>query len=164
MLSLAGNRNSILMWSYYAEGHTGLCVHFDSRLAPIGNAQRVDYQDEYPTISGPLASVNLESLLTTLLCTKSSAWRHEEEYRLINMPDGARPGARGVLDDIFLRKTKNLMVLPPKYVVAVTIGASMPSPQIEALLRICYDRKPAIPVYKATPRRARFELDFEQIS
>lgn len=162
MLCLGATRDSIQMWSYYAGGHTGVCVHFDARQVPIGNAMRVNYDDEYPTLPLPLDGLPPRVVVTLALCTKARAWEHEHEYRLINFPTEGRPPGR-VLDDVLGWKRRQLAVLPPQHVVAISLGALMPDHQIETLLRVCHDRRPRIPVYRAVLQRRQFGLRFEAL-
>lgn len=162
MCCVSAVRDSILMWSYYAAGHTGMCIHFDATKAPFALAQRVVYADEYPQLPWP-PDVAPEVARTILALTKSSVWRHEQEYRVINMP--TRHGsAERVFDDLYEWKTRQLMVLPRHLIVGVTVGAAMPSAEIDSILRVCYNRGARIPVYRARCHPERYELQFERIS
>jgi len=165
MLCLAATRDSIQMWSYYAESHTGVCVHFDAQLVPIGTAHRVNYSREYPTIWLPIGGLAPDRVVTLALGTKSLAWGHEKEYRLINFPQGPPhpPGSR-VFDTVFRWKSPQLAVVPKDRVVGVTLGASIKDDQIEALLRVCQDRRPPLPVEWASLERDQFALKFSRLA
>ena len=103
------------MWSYYSEGHTGVCVHFDAMPAvgsPFALAQRVVYSEKYPEIPLPFGVVGGGNRFITLaLLTKSNAWEHEEEYRLINLPRDETEDPPRILDDLFLWKASQLAVM-----------------------------------------------------
>lgn len=81
LLCFAGDWSEPVMWSHYAERHTGICLGFDVSRSTV---QPVNYQDDrILTALGPRpAPDNLsQELQQQLMCTKSGGWRYEEEYR-----------------------------------------------------------------------------------
>ena len=162
MCCLAGTRDSTLMWSYYATGHTGICVHLDATKAPFANADRVIYSERYPAFPLPVAYLEAAELHAMALLTKSKVWSHENEYRVINMPMAmGRPNR--VLDDIFKWQTSQLAVIPTTIIIGVTLGAAMRDTEIETILRICHDRSIRIPAFQAKCAKNRFNLEFASI-
>ncbi len=120
----SATRESILMWSYYADGHKGLCVHFDSlEPAPFAAAQLVVYQDEYPLVQVPVQSDGA-ALFTLAFLTKSKAWKHEREYRLINLfRDGlGDPSSPRILDDHFKWRAPQLARSQLRHVCSGRLG------------------------------------------
>lgn len=78
--------DNILMWSHYANAHTGFCFGFDTQklmtaltLESIG---KVTYSENYPLVS-PLDE-GLNQLRQQLLY-KALDWQYENEYRIILM-------------------------------------------------------------------------------
>lgn len=80
--------DSILMWSYYANCHKGVCIEFDlSRLDYtdtlnrniIDNISRV----HYTPVRADLLSSNNDNTTFNFLTTKADVWSHEHEWRLI---------------------------------------------------------------------------------
>ena len=80
-------RDSIPMWAYYADNHTGLCFCYDFSLLDnqdryhqciINSLHKVWYSDNKP--KDPKGSYS--SLV------KAQAWSHEQEWRLINWANG----------------------------------------------------------------------------
>src|SRR5215469_2660517 len=67
---------SALMWSHYAEGHTGICLEFDAENLPFGAATQVVYRSQYPVYD--VVTVGYEPLVD-----KSEDWAYEREWRLI---------------------------------------------------------------------------------
>lgn len=70
-----------VMWSHYGMRHRGICLGFN---VPRSNLQKVQYEDN--RILAELGDdPNPESLApdlqSLLLCTKSSGWKYEDEYR-----------------------------------------------------------------------------------
>jgi hypothetical protein len=41
---------SVLMWSHYGSCHAGICLEFDASIPVIGNARKVTYVSQRPTI------------------------------------------------------------------------------------------------------------------
>lgn len=87
VLSLSQNCNSILMWSHYANNHTGLVFEF----SPINinaidscfyHPLKVQYSEEYEELS---YTNNPVTELPKLILTKYKDWAYEEEYRCINL-------------------------------------------------------------------------------
>lgn len=81
--------DSILQWSYYANGHDGVALgfHRDLDLDLFGNAHRVAYHKEYPVINYFTESYRV---IDAVLRVKSDAWRHEDEIRIWNNPPGLK--------------------------------------------------------------------------
>lgn len=93
LLCFAGDWSEPVMWSHYADKHTGVCLGFDVNRSTV---QQVSYQDDrilnalHPTSTPDNLS---EELQQQLLCTKSGGWRYEEEYRrFVSLNDAALEG------------------------------------------------------------------------
>lgn len=81
LLCFAGDWSEPVIWSHYAEKHTGICLGFDVCRSQV---QKVSYQDaRIRAALGPTSSADKlsEELQQQLLCTKSAGWRYEEEHR-----------------------------------------------------------------------------------
>lgn len=76
------NYNEILMWSHYAEKHSGICVgfnfphHYKDKfiLCPV------KYIHELKPLEG---TIDVHRVILYWLTTKSICWKHEEEIRAI---------------------------------------------------------------------------------
>ena len=163
MCCFAKDGDNIPMWSYYATGHAGVCVHFDATRAPIANALRVSYGDNYPELAMPMGEIRPGEVIKYCLLTKSSAWSHEKEYRLINMPTYAGDTITARILDGLLRwpEGPQLAFVPARFIVGVTLGAQMESAHVEHFARICRDRVPPLPVFQARTHRSRYALQIE---
>ncbi len=86
-------RDNTLMWDYYADGHKGFCVEYNSQILDeykpydiVKNIQenvwmRVKYTESAPdTIR---IEDNVERLLAEVLRTKNKQYEHENEVRLV---------------------------------------------------------------------------------
>lgn len=72
-----------LLWSLYAEGHSGICIEFSATHphSPLVDAQRVDCDDVLPVVDFRLGSPEDRARLVHL--RKATMWRHQAEWRLL---------------------------------------------------------------------------------
>jgi len=82
IFSLSSTWSNILMWSHYANNHTGFCVGFERANAEENflshhMCRPVHYTDKYPNLNRVvhLSDVNLY--------TKAEDWKYEKEWRLV---------------------------------------------------------------------------------
>jgi len=82
IFSLSSTWNNILMWSHYANNHTGFCVGFEranteANFLSHHMCRPVQYTDQYPNLNRVvhLSDVNLY--------TKARDWEYEKEWRLV---------------------------------------------------------------------------------
>lgn len=140
--------DSILMWSYYANSHKGVCIEFDlSKLdidKPlnkdiINNLTRVHYS---PVRSDLQHSVKNQHQYGFLV-SKADVWSHEHEWRLIC-------------------ETKD-EYLPFDCVSKVFLGVNFDREMKSyyELEKIC--RKHAISIEQCKLSRNRFEIEFETV-
>jgi hypothetical protein len=72
-------RNPV-QWSHYAERHHGLCLGFN---IPDGHAAKVNYRHKrLPVDRALLEGSDAEAFMRTVVSTKFSHWRYENEVRL----------------------------------------------------------------------------------
>lgn len=92
----------ILMWSYYADKHTGVCVEYDfaklftscanSFLFPVcysENRPLLDIQKVYDPITQQIWNDRIVEVFPSVMrswITKSKEWEREKEWRLISFP------------------------------------------------------------------------------
>lgn len=83
LLALSSVKDNILMWSHYANNHSGFTVGFDSdSLASEYNfnyIEPINYQLDYPTISG-LDDITMQ--FYKKFFHKSNMWEYEKEWRV----------------------------------------------------------------------------------
>lgn len=102
IFSLSKDVKNELLWAYYAIGHKGFCIEYDSDIImesynyefetknstlkskPLVQLIEVDYQDSYPVFIGDLLLMDDQTpALRCLVGTKSKSWKPEDEVRLI---------------------------------------------------------------------------------
>jgi hypothetical protein len=87
ILCLSKDPKSILMWSYYADGHQGICCRFrmdPNFLISIANIHfplEVKYTRDFPAVN--YYKAGLHKFISAILGTKARAWKHEQERRII---------------------------------------------------------------------------------
>jgi hypothetical protein len=93
LFSVSEVRDSILMWSYYAESHSGFCVGYDARvlneyLARLGDSSHllfdqrpIEYAQEYPILNP--GELNDKDFFLKRTHAKSHEWKHEREWRFV---------------------------------------------------------------------------------
>ncbi|MDP4271474.1 MAG: DUF2971 domain-containing protein [Bacteroidota bacterium] len=103
IFSLSKDVKNELLWAYYANGHKGLCIEYDSEKImesynygvsfknknpesfPLVHRIDVKYSDSYPVLKPEYLNVkdNMVQILKCLVGTKSKRWIQEDEVRLI---------------------------------------------------------------------------------
>jgi len=138
VLSLTEKPDHPLMWSHYANNHSGLVLVFDETNAffrsprhgqpdDAGGARRVKYSSERPKFD-PLVSISMLDNMTDedavsffdkLFFTKSQAWDYEQEWRMIK---GLKQA-----DKILQNPNGNvyLFSIPPSCILSVILGQRM---------------------------------------
>ena len=94
----------ILMWSHYADSHTGICIKFEatSHTQFFGLAQRVCYKTTYPVLN--IIKDSQDDILKKALLTKSKHWEYEKEWRIAwqDSPPGVYNFPIGLLKEVVL--------------------------------------------------------------
>src|SRR5436190_736741 len=150
------------MWSHYAGSHSGLLVHFDATMAPIGNARRVEYQDPYPQLPIPPVGLEPAEIVRRCLLTKSTIWKYESEFRFIDFPFKTERGER-VLDGILQRRSDQMVILPPSAIIGITIGVRMPDQFQRHVIELARNRGAPTAVWRADLEHARFAMRFDRL-
>lgn len=81
--------DSILMWSHYAQSHTGVCLEFvrteENNLGDSDVCSPVNYANNYPKINLAKALIRQDGTAMRLLMgTKSIEWSYEKEWRYMH--------------------------------------------------------------------------------
>lgn len=87
VLSLSKTSTSILMWSHYANNHTGLVFEFEPKYATscLAKPIKVDYEISYDVLSYVVERKVREEQYIKELLTKFVDWSYEKEYRVIEI-------------------------------------------------------------------------------
>ncbi|MEA4893630.1 MAG: DUF2971 domain-containing protein, partial [Oscillospiraceae bacterium] len=133
---LCETNTSVLMWSHYANNHTGFCVEYDLRNAANDDTAKqnlypVLYQERSDTQRDDACS-GIEYYGLYAVLRKSMDWAYEKEWRI-------------VLSFFSMEKPGNIQL--PK-ATAVYLGCKINDKNTEKIKDIAKHK--SIPIYKAT--------------
>ena len=144
ILSLSAKPDDLLMWSYYADGHRGVCLQFAVR---DGQLFGCDLTEVHYELQCPLLTVYDDLTMDwtrRYLSTKAKVWEHEEEWRII----WRKPGMNR---------------FPPEDLSGVIVGAQI-SPQHRAqVVSWIADNASSPTLYEARTKSASFGVDIVQV-
>lgn len=157
--SFSANPRDLLMWAHYADSHRGICIglsyevlkEFSDNLfvqkGIYSDIFKVDYVEEYP-IYAPFVDKNYKmgNWQRMAIKTKSSHWKHEEEYRLILGTDS---------------NTERRYILPDEAIKIVIIGYSMPVELQEEIQNVIQSKNTHIHLVQAKLSEYHFSLDID---
>jgi len=159
ILCLCENRQSILMWSHYAENHKGFLVGFESsdpffshrpdEPEEIGQLTRVRYAKKRPSIHVDV--IENRGLIPDFLFSKNEDWSYEREWRVIRFLKNA---SRTILNDVYLFE------VPATAIREIVLGANADSRLVEGLASAA--RNPDLKHVKfsrADLSRTEYEMD-----
>jgi Protein of unknown function (DUF2971) len=144
VVCLAKDPANMLLWSYYAEGHAGVAVRFNlslENLIAFGRSfipVEVQYQSEFPDINFYKSTTT--DFILTILGTKSIAWKHEQEWRLVI------PGFSGCVR------------VPPRMINGVILGMKTSRATEAAIRGWIAGRLPRVELLRVENRQNSFEL------
>ncbi|HKO46871.1 MAG TPA: DUF2971 domain-containing protein [Polyangiaceae bacterium] len=107
---LCQDADNLLLWAHYANSHKGICLEFDTSVAPLNaDIHEVIYQTDLPVMSLP--SVDFETFSDQVLLGKSPHWKYEREWRLVK--NNLTPNDR-------------TLTYPPEALTGVILGCNFP--------------------------------------
>jgi DUF2971 family protein len=115
LLSLTEKNDEILMWSHYAEGHTGFCLEFDSCIFDPELLKQVTYSNDVYKVhcrvdqkeQGIIVPVDTDEYLIGICNTKKTDWQYEKEWRDVRKQSGVyKFDPSGLTGLIFAYKTE----------------------------------------------------------
>lgn len=153
VLVLTERNDSVLMWSHYANGHTGFCLEFASSaggaIVPDQTTHKVEY-DDHPEVSLSKLYTLMhkdpnKEFFTLLMATKARDWSYEKEWRKTTFLE---EGQSGRLQDY------------PGNLLSVTFGVKM---QMENRRTIRNTLGDAVAYNEVFRRGLSFELSIEPL-
>jgi len=137
------NWNDLLMWAYYADGHKGFCLEFDTNYEPFTKLHQVQYVDALPKVDSNKIFTDGEDqseLVKAFLATKYKDWSHEKEWRVV-----------------LLEKNKEY-TFKPNALCAIYFGSNMPLVQREIISIIIKSQHEHIKYYQVINDSGGFAL------
>jgi len=151
----SASSENILMWSHYAEKHTGICLEFaipsnlkfliplkDTEGHPVLQPKPVDYTDNLPQVN---LFTNTAEELYKGLTTKSNEWKYEAEYRAMCL------------------NYVGLLPYDPRLLNAVIAGCKMPDKEFEELAITVNKLKYQPHLYRAKKKEREYGFDMERV-
>jgi Protein of unknown function (DUF2971) len=87
VICFSETNDDILMWTHYAQGHTGFCIEFDrttnNELGDYDKCVPVIYGEDNQVLSFTSSQIEKEYTFTKIATSKSKHWEFENEWRLI---------------------------------------------------------------------------------
>jgi hypothetical protein len=157
LCSFAANRTHPLLWSHYANGHTGFCIGFSTAVEPFERAERITYQRAYPLFPSTKSAHDLREAERRALLHKSDIWSYEDEYRLLTGLYGG--------DEPSLLNEQHLLCVPPDAIVSVTFGCAMRDDDRQRVRDWLAQRPSSHPVtiYESRPDTDLYILNFSEL-
>lgn len=148
------NIYSLVMWGHYAKNHTGICVEYDYREMNKARLNKatilpINYTDNRKTkhIANDDIHKNREFHLN-IAFTKSTEWKYEKEWRLLEINDTDRKGKEGF----------NIPFIKPE---CIYLGCKIDERLKNDVIKLCDQKK--IKVYQMRMVSGSFKLDMEKI-
>ena len=138
--------DNILMWSHYANNHTGICLKFfNNSNAFFKYAQKVHYSRKYPKKN--YFSVNDNNYYKYSLLTKAVQWKYEKEWRLI----------------ITEREKHKKYIFPIELLDGIIFGCNANQDNCNTVKNWAIKAGFMGKYYQAIPNKSNFQLDIRAI-
>lgn len=153
---LSENNDNILMWSHYAQNHTGIVVNFKDYPpadSPIKLAKKVIYSDNLPTFRiEDLAykKLSVEDIYRAFTLTKAKCWEYEQEWRITTS----------------MRKSGSLYEIIPfakKEVQGVYLGCNISQANAQEVISLVKSKYPWAKIYQAYKSKDKFAIEFREL-
>jgi|SRR5450755_919011 len=156
VLCLSEDYRHPLMWSHYANRHTGICQIFDAHDDVIGTADDVIYPKGYPGIDFPISDSDTDALVTATFLTKAEYWNYEQEFRVIAKESTAA-------GDWPLRCHQGYVQIKPTALVGLILGCQMEPPHQREAIAIAKAAAHKINIYYAELDEDSYNLLFTRV-
>lgn len=144
---LTTKSDNLLMWAHYADQHRGICLEFSNQIALEAG---VPMKVEYSPLRTPIQMYGTQqNALELSLCTKSSEWAYEDEWRLI------RPAYDG---------GKGIATFRPGCLTGIIIGALASRETVDLVQSWAKTRKEPLLVSRAVLSKREFALELIPVS
>jgi hypothetical protein len=151
ILCLTEKFDNQIMWTFYANKHSGVCIEFsvrdeheDSQIEFIASAQPIEYSDRCPLIN--LVQDDPAEIVRKTVLTKATPFSYEAEWRIVRYDDG--PGSKPI---------------PKGIITAIIFGANIDQSDRKSIIQACADYDGSVEIVQAQldPHSygLRFELD-----
>jgi len=144
--------DNLLMWSHYANGHSGYCLQFDLNAFPVGDdCYRVNYFNKYGELNELNTLIKETNWIDLFLTRKSDIWKYENEWRFIWQDDN--------------EKGKNIIFreIPENAITGIVYGCNLPENNKRIKINLLAHRKIPIKQYEAMKKGNEYGLDIKEL-
>jgi hypothetical protein len=147
---LSNTKENILMWSHYANAHTGFCLEFDTSYFSENSRTtffKVDYTKDFPRLDavkllkGELSDIEKQKPLYT----KYEEWEYEEEWRL------------------FIQKPQETVTYPKRALKSVSFGTNIKREHREIIGLIIQAQYPNTKFYRGYKDDSSYVINFDKV-
>ncbi|UTZ22038.1 DUF2971 domain-containing protein [Vibrio campbellii] len=139
--------DNLLMWSHYASSAKGFCLEFRTDIEPFEKARKVNYVANPQQVDYVKMMLGGgDYFLDNLLCTKSSHWAYEKEWR------------------VFHHEVNKVYYYPSDSLTAVYFGSEIDRDFLEIICLIIQGQNPNVKFYQGTRSNDQFSLIFEEVT
>ncbi len=159
-------KNNLLMWAHYADDHQGAVIKLNCFPEGITSlcrlASKVRYTKDFPScftlaelVDGvfDVASINFDDHFYYSAWTKSTDWKYEREWRLINKLDNPEDQNNGY---------KHILI-PPEEVAEIIFGCRMLDEDRKNLASLIMSKYPHAKIKVAVKDPMMFKLNYEKL-
>jgi len=154
---LSETHDNLLMWSHYAQHHTGAVIKFLALPevdSPLIVAQPVRYTSQVPRLTFSRLmdfDAALRETLNTITLTKSEVWAYEREWRIVTtLRDKAQ--------------AHEILPFAPEEVGAVYLGCKIDENDKNEIIAITRRKYPQAKIFQAEKHEREFALAFRDIT
>jgi hypothetical protein len=144
VISFSQESINILLWSHYAQNHTGVCLEFGTEDTPTKDIHPVTYDKTRPSYRLLDPDRTTTKTMERVLLRKADFWSFEREWRHVSIISG--PGQ---------------IEFPPTSLKSIILGAAV-SPTFESILRSVIATRPTpLPIKRARFDEREFKLHID---
>ena len=159
ILCLTEIPDSILMWSHYSSGHTGIALGIE--IPPHWKMLKVKYSNTNTRVSirlvWPEDPIGTEETSLELVRTKSKHWAYEEEWRALSPLEKLQQEARG-------GRTLYFATIRPEIVKEIILGLRFPEQHMAEIRALCKGKFPQAQLLQASLHESYFALVMKQLA
>lgn len=146
IVSLCKAKDNFLLWSHYANSHTGFCVGFDKNLLfedTAASFAHMQYEDDLPVLG---LFEDVMQTMTKLIGTKSNTWKYEDEYRLTK-----------------IYHSRKIAKLKKETIVEIVLGCKMNQQEKFKIIDLAAALYPDASVFDINLSKKKFEIELLKI-
>ena len=160
ILSLSRNHRNMLMWSHYADSHTGFVVALDENHSFFSDSGREEFNPPLKRVTyRHNRKISELPTLDSLYCEKSLDWAYEEEERLFKDLEICEKQKSTCAFDcsIYLHE------VPLECIKEIYFGANMKEEQCFEYRKLISESMPNVSVYRASISPEEYSLNFTEL-